>query len=321
MILKKLRGYVGDFREFNRERKQLINSSVIGKKDRIISRIVRFVHSIEKGLSIDNPRPEFGYEKILTLYNYINEYLKIDNIDKSCIYMAADALEAYCNYHSALNLTSPKLEHIKNITAELSKIKKDDGIDGTFGGVLTIQKSDMKFDFACVEKLFKTRHSIRQFKKEELSEETIKKAIELAQTAPSACNRQAVRAYAIDSKKFIENYTENLQGVGGFADDCDKFILITGKISAYEEPEYKQFIVSAGIFVGYLTLALHGLGLGACVVQRSLRPNDSWIQFCMDNDIPLDEQLICLVAVGNLNDEMTVPLSKRFDVNTIFRTL
>ena len=317
MILKKLRSYVGDFREFNRERKQVKDSSLIGKKARTASRIVRFVHSIEKGLSIENPRPEFGYEKILILYNYINEYLKMDNIDKTCVYMAADALSAYCDYHDAMNLTSPKLEHIKSIALEISKIKQDDGIDGVFGGVLTIRKDDMHFE--SVENLFKTRHSIRHFKKGVISKEILEKAIELAQMAPSACNRQAVRAYAIDSKKFIESYSENLQGVGGFADDCDKFILVTGKISAYEEPEYKQFIVSAGIFVGYLTLALHGLNLGACVIQRSLRPNASWTQFCNDNDIPLDEQLICLVAVGQLNEEMKVPVSKRFDVDKILR--
>ena len=46
---------------------------------------------------------------------------------------------------------------------------------------------------AYVENLFNTRHSIRQFGEDKVKIEDIKKAIELAQRAPSACNRQAVR--------------------------------------------------------------------------------------------------------------------------------
>ena len=179
----------------------------------------------------------------------------------------------------------------------------------------------MKFNPSEIEKLFNTRHSIRQFSNEPVSKELISKAIELAQKAPSACNRQAVRVYATDLDRFMEIYPNNLQGVGGFIENCDKVLLITGKISPYEEYEYKQFIVSAGIFAGYLTMALHSLGLGACVVQRSLRPEANWIDFCKHNNIPEDEQLICLVIAGNMKDETIVPFSYRFDTENILRWL
>ena len=104
-------------------------------------------------------------------------------------------------------------------------------------------------------------------------------------------------------------------------DSSDKIILITGKISPYEEYEYKQFIVSAGIFAGYLDMALHGLGLGACVVQRSLRPNKAWEEFRKKSNIPMDEQVICMLVVGHLNDETTVPMSKRLETDTVLRFL
>ena len=320
-MLKRLRNYIGEFRAYNKERRQVTKSAEIGKKDRLAARIVRFVHSIEKGLSIESPRPGFGYDKIEILYGWIKEYLNLEGVDKTPVYMAADALKAYCKYHDEIGFATEKIVEIKNICDELTNIKTTDGIKGEFGGVTKICKKDMVFDIKEIEKLFNTRHSVRQFTKEPVSVKLIEKAIQMAQTAPSACNRQGVRAYVIDSKKFIDIYSGQLQGIGGFADDCDKVILITGKISAYEDYEYKQFIVSAGIFTGYLTLSLHSLNLGACVVQRSLRPDKTWTEFCKKNNISLDEQLICLVMVGCLKEETTVPLSKRYSTETIVKEL
>jgi len=319
-VLKKLRNYIGEFRMYNRERKQVFKS-VSMKSEILMGRIVRYVHSIEKGLSVESPRPEFGYDKIQTLYGWIKEYLKIPEIDKTCVYMAADALDAYCSYHENIGIVSTKIMEISAIASELENIKNEDRVTGIFGGFQIIEKKDVNFELTDVERLFKTRHSVRQFKKESVSKELIEKAIELAQSAPSACNRQAVRAYAVDAQKFSEIYPGNLQGVGGFIDNCDKIILITGKISHYEVSEYKQYIVSAGIFTGYLTLALHGLGLGACVVQRSLRPDAVWSEFCQNNNIPTDEQLVCLIVVGHMKDKTIVPASRRFDTGKILRWL
>lgn len=318
-MLNRIRNYVGEFRAYHNEQKQVVQAAKVGSKDLLVGRIVRYVHSIEKGLSIESPRPEFGYDKIKTLYGWIKAYLKMETIDKTCVYMAADALSTYCAYHESIKVSSDKIKEIEIIASELQKIKKDDCVKETFGGVQTINKSDLGFDLHTIEKLYATRHSVRQFSNEPISKELICKAVELAQSAPSACNRQAVRAYVIDAQKFINVYPTNLAGVGGFIENSDKVIIITGKISSYEKSEYKQFIVSAGIFTGYLTLALHGLGLGACIVQRSLRPDASWQRFCQQNGIPMDEQVVCLVVVGHMKEKTVVPVSNRFDIETILK--
>lgn len=322
MFLKRMRKTLGENRLLNKEIEQVkFSSSPTCKRDRYAARIVRLLHSIEKGLSIENPRAEFGYEKIKTLYGWIQEYLAMGDVDRTCVYMAADAFTAYCEYHDKIGVSTEKIEEIKAIANELVKIKQEDKVEGTFGGVLNVKKSDMCFDQDVVEKLFKTRHSIREFKKGRVPKELIEKAVELAQTAPSACNRQAVRVYVVDSQKFKADYGSNLQGVGNFVDNTDQFLLITGKISAYEEHESKQFIVTAGIFAGYLSLALHALGLGACVVQRSVRLDLPWVEFCKKNNIPADEQIVCMIGIGLLKDEMKVPVSKRFTVDKILRYL
>lgn len=321
MVLGKIRNYIGEFRAYNRERKQVVHSAVIAKEERLKGRIVRLVHSIEKGLSIDTPRPGFGYEKIQKIYGWAKEYLKYDVSDKTCIYMFADALNCYLEYHESIGFTSDKINEIRAMAEEFGAIKTNDKVTGIYGGVQKIYKKDQNFDNSEIERLFKTRHSIRQFEKGKSCEESIHRAIELAQCAPSACNRQAVRAYVVDTQKFVETYPGNLQGVGGFVENSENIILITGKISPYEEYEYKQFIVSAGIFAGYLDLALHAVGLGSCVVQRSLRPDKVWESYCKIAGIPMDEQIICMMVVGNKKEETVVPVSRRFNTDSIVKFL
>ena len=117
MLVKKLRSFLGKIKirimEANQHR---FVTSAACKKDLYSARIIRLVHSIEKGLSIESPRPEFGYEKIKTLYSWIKEYLQMKDIDKTCLYMAADAFAAYCQYHNSLGISSSKLDEIKEIT-------------------------------------------------------------------------------------------------------------------------------------------------------------------------------------------------------------
>ena len=68
-------------------------------------------------------------------------------------------------------------------------------------------------------------------------------------------------------------------------------------------------------------MSLHGLGIGACVVQRSLRYNHNWDRFCKINNIPRDEQIVCMIGIGKLKDTVRVPISNRYPVEKIFRLL
>ena len=123
-----------------------------------------------------------------------------------------------------------------------------------------------------IERIIKDRHSIRAFEKTIVSDVDIKAAIELAMHCPSACNRQSYRVHIIDHRDFhiLEGW---LDGVGGFANDLDKMLLITGKISDYRPSEQLQYIVTPAVFAGYLTITLQVYGIGCCFIQRSLLPN------------------------------------------------
>ena len=114
-----------------------------------------------------------------------------------------------------------------------------------------------------------------------------------------------------------------LSGVGGFAEEVDKYIIITAKISVYrfEEACQFQYVVSPAILAGYLSLSLQSLGIGACLIQRPLVRTGSWIDLSEKLGIAKDEQIVLMIGVGMLKKEYNVPVSNRLDYKTIVKEL
>lgn len=305
------------WREFLREGHVMKDAQY--REERMAARIIRLVHAIEKGLSLESPRLGFGYDKIKRLSGMVQEYVKLESPNLMCVYAACDAIDAYIAFHDAKNFRSEEYTEIKSIYERMKQYRLSAPESQRYGGVVQIRKSDLDYNVKEIEKLFATRHSVREFAGK-VDLEDVKKAVGLAGRAPSACNRQAVRVYLVDSGKYVREMKTSLAGVGGFAEDAEYFLLITGKLSSYER-EYHQFIVSAGIFAGYLSLALQTYHIASCIIQRPLQREEKWEKFCKLNNIPGDEQIVCMIAIGGMKDEMTVPVSVRHGVDDIFRVL
>ena len=288
------------------------------KKERDTSAIIRLVHSIEKGLCIENPRLGFGAAKLDKLFALCNSYAAMFGSDEFCLKMARDVIKTYIAFHRERGFES---EAFAKICAAYENFPcKDTGEEEVFGGTLHIQNK-CELSVEQLEAFFASRHSIRDFEKRNISEETILRAVRAAQMAPSACNRQAVRAYVLPSEKICELYENDLDGIGGFAQSADKFIFITGKVSAYVDWEYNQHIVSASVFATYLMEALLAMNIGACLVQRPLAYSKQWHSIAQKLGVPGDESLVLMMAVGYMKDVCTVPVSKRFPAEHIVKFL
>ncbi len=288
-------------------------------KSRMEADIIRMVHSIEKGLSIENPRKGFGVAKMKELFSLGEQYLNLEFDDNDCLYYILDGVSAYLKFHADHNFENEDVIKIKEMwEAFQSKLPEKESV---YGGTEKLVLSDMDFNIEEIEKFFYTRHSVREFSGESVDDEILQKAITLAKRCPSACNRQGVRVYSVERDVFLAEAGYALEGVGGFKDDVDKFLIVTGKQSAYSINERNQYIVSASIFAAYLTLALHAYHVAACVVQRALTPQKYWIDFRKKHNIPEDEQIVLLIGIGKYKDKTKVPLSKRFDTDKIYRKL
>ncbi len=276
--------------------------------------LIRYTHSMEKGLCIDNVRLGFGHEKQKHMIQMIK---KLENSNSSyyseIIKMAVSSLCAYVEYHDKKNYSDDYIVVIKDFISKYSVEDKK-----KFGGIEKLDVSKLNFNIDEIERFMQSRHSIRHFSDKPVAEETIRKAISLAQRAPSACNRQGVRVYVVDKSK-AGIIMDGLKGIGGFSESIDKIIVITGKLSSYSYNEINQYIVSASIFVGYLSLTLHLYGLGACIIQRPVIWNKSVDEIKKNYNIHADEQIVCMVGVGNVDGEIVVPISHRIDIDEFYK--
>ena len=236
------------------------------EKERKTATIIRLVHAIEKGLCLEKPRLGFGIAKLNNLFSLCHEYAEAFGCDQFCLKMARDAIKAYIAFHKEKGFQSELFTQVcDNYEAFPCE---ETGEQEIFGGAVHI-KNKCELSIEQIETFFADRHSIRDFAQEEVADDAILRAVRAAQYAPSACNRQAVRAYVLPSEKLHRLYGGNMEGIGGFAENANKFILITGQLSAYTPGEHNQYIVSASIFATYLMQALFAQNIGTCIVQRT----------------------------------------------------
>lgn len=286
------------------------------ESSRLLGEIVRHTHSIEKGLSLENVRLGFGYAKIKDAYSFIQRYGQLNRtIDVEQIRMFVGALSNYLEFHESKGAHNSVINDISTIYHKIKeKLPEPAEI---YGGIQIIEKPSYDNNVRKqIQRVITERHSVREFDKTPVSESALKAAIELAMHCPSACNRQCYRVYIIDHKTFplLDGW---LEGVGGFADDLDKMLLITGRISDYRPTEQLQYIVSPAVFAGYLTITLQTYGIGCCFIQRPLLPDKNETAIARKLHISDDEQAVCVLGIGNLKDKYKVPVSHRLAYDKI----
>lgn len=254
-------------------------------------------HRLEKGLLIENPRKLWGWDKAKRLYALI--HITKDLYSKQT---AEAVLSAYLLKKKASKDIEEKKAYADFMAETKFQIENNE-----LGGTQLVTKQNFKSsDIELIETLFKTRHSTRNFLSDEIPKEKLYKAINLALKCPSACNRQPFKVYAVNSIDKVLNISKNLGYSGSM------FLFITVPINAYTIGEMNDWIVSPSIFVGYLTLSLHAMGIGSCVVRKDLvvetEYNKAVRKFCK---IPKNEKLIIELAIGLYPETYTAPISNR----------
>ena len=190
--------------------------------------ILRHVHQLEKGMSINEPKVGFGVEKanqLLKLVKSVEEYSHLEDV--RCIRdIGLSALESYIKLYS---LKGWDTSRITTLIVEFGDLYPN--LNSDLAGTIEIKKRIYDDNvFSSLVEIADGRHSIRDFNSDPVDVELILKAIKVAQRAPSACNRQAVKYYIIDKDHF--NYlSEWLGDIGYFGEyGFDKLIIVTGVI-------------------------------------------------------------------------------------------
>ena len=272
--------------------------------------LLRENHTIEKGLSLKNPRKGFGQQKVLKLLKRLNKYFDVyGKTDKEFLIYPLGTIKHYIHYTKSTGVEIPIIEREYKILIEKSgfvDVKEQ-------GGIIQVSKDEiLKKCNSSFESLLNSRHSIRYFSKETVTKDIIEKALNLAQRTPSACNRQGWHTHVFQGEESVR-LIKWQGGSHGFEDEIRTSILVTANLKAFLYYEIHQAYIDGGLYAMNLINALHSLGLGT--IPLSCGFTHDKLKGLADFDIPKNEVPIVIIGVGNLLENFNVAISKRKNIN------
>lgn len=175
-------------------------------------------------------------------------------------------------------------------------------------------------------KLIEERRSVRKFKQEKVSRDTMTDIVSLSRWAPSWGNFQIARYTLIDNKDIIKRLTT--EGVNDFVYNINTLkeakgvailSFVKGKSGKLEEDKYATTknndweVFDAGIACQTFCLAAHAKGVGTCVMGIINEKSISEIV-----GLPQDETVAALIVYGYEEGEHA-PATPRKDIKDIMR--
>lgn len=266
-------------------------------------------HSLEKGMSLANPRPGFGMAAVNTLLMHLRWYLK-DYGPAQHLSVPIGVLKKYIEFNQARGVQKPELS--MEVAAFEQAYQAKLGVMDKLGGVLCVEKEAILRSISSVNaSFFDMRFSIRQFTSQNVDINLLKEAVRRAQKSPAVCNRQSGKAWVIDGPTAVKQALDIQKGARGFAEQVNKVIIVTSDQCNFQSAgERYQSWIDGGLFAMSLIFALHSLGLGSCCLNWSMEYSRD-MELRKAFGIPQTETIIMLLAVGHIPDSLAVAASVR----------
>ncbi len=146
--------------------------------------------------------------------------------------------------------------------------------------------------------LIKLRRSMRKFTEQELSQEEVVTLIKAALMAPSSKRSNSWQFIVVDDKETLDKLSRCKEAGSSFLKDAPLGIVVTADPLASD-----VWIEDASIAALMIQLQAEDLGLGSCWIQVRERytatgmTSDEYVHGILD--IPLQLQVLCIIAVGH----------------------
>ncbi len=247
----------------------------------------RDIHRVEKGLALRKPKRPFGVDLLKRL-----DFLRT---------------------RSQLRLDSD-LNEVDRAIADLGRWNDEGEISDLSAPPFFKYEVPESFDLS---EFFWRRKSVRVFKPQAVAESLIETAVDLARNSPSVCNRQSWRVYAINSEPLLSEVLPLQNGNESFRSEIPVALVITSDLQKFSGAgERNQVWVDGGLFAMSLAWALHGLGLGTCMLNWSVLNSQSELLRSKIN-ISDSEEIITLMAVGHPEENIRYARSEKKSVSDI----
>ena len=301
-LAPKIHIFIGRMYDFKKFAKHCSSVKPNISRAKLQAYITRQYHGIEKGLTLPDTRLGFGESLIIAITNNLNTYISKFEID-NLVSHAASTLKKYKEFNSAV--LDENGDILKRINSILTRVENHNSSIHRELSKEEIHRST-NFDFTA---FMKTRRSVRDFAEGDVDNKLLEQCILDAMESPSACNRQGwrVRIFEGDKKDHILKFQN---GNRGFNSCINKVLFVTGYSEAYSYTERNGMIVDGSLFAMSLILAMHSRGIGSCPLNTSYTYKDE-IKLRKGISLPLSEEPIMMIAVGNLKDNYRVAASPR----------
>lgn len=269
-------------------------------------------HIIEKGITMPNRRYGFGLGVVRMMLSLCNKYIDRYGTDSEQLLYAVDDLREYLDIHQTAKYELPA-DIVKNIV----EIQKLGGQDFKPVNCLDVKKSDFFKETSDFKDFAYSRHTSRWFNGEPVENDLITKAIDLARTAPSACNRQSIKVYVVAGEK-KEQVIGLQNGNRGFGDNIGQMLIITSNQIDWDEEFRTSAYLDGGIFTMNLLYALHYFKICACTLNAHLNIRK---QAKLRKIVGMDkaEIPVCFIAIGKPKEKMRIAKSRRLSLSNILK--
>lgn len=279
--------------------------------------ITRTYHRIEKGLALPEPRPGFGRAVELQLAREVADFQSLFSSNRTTR-IALNTAEEYVRFNEAHGIP------MNDVRDRWRLLGRQQGAVEAHaeGGTKTLERRAIQgaggIDFRA---FVSSRHSVRDFADDPVPMESLENAVQMAQSAPSVCNRQSGRVYFTRDPRLKQKLLAHQNGNRGFGDRVDTLLVVTSRLDCFlTVGERYQCWIDGGLFAMTLIYALHSLGIGTCCLNWSVEPDVDRC-FKADAGVPEGEAVIMLLAAGMLPDRLRVAASPRRPLAEVLREL
>lgn len=271
-------------------------------------------HVLEKGLTMPNRRLGFGQSRVEMLVGMLELFIKKYGADYVQVQAALNDLAEYIYIHkqASYNLPDQLVYSITNVL-DYRKLSENKII-------ISCSREEYFVKDVDFEKLAYSRRSLRYYDASEVDMDRVIDAIRIAQTAPSACNRQATRVKILQSKEAKDYVLKIHNGTRGFGHLADKILLITSDMTNWAPEDRNMAFLDAGIYTMNLLYALHDHHICACPLNAGLNSNET-NDFRRVLCIPSSEMPICFITIGNAPNDFMIAKSERLYIKDVYTVI
>lgn len=268
--------------------------------DNRLARIMLLIHQLEKGLSHEVRRSDWGKEKAYRLVGYLKA-LDSEMMQHDVVQTAISVLQKYKNDDAACK--DALLLRDIDFLLEFRKSGTE-----SWTGFKTVTEPDFKKSENTIWYFFKTRGSVREFSNRRISDEDFKLALDFASLTPTACNRQTSRVYKFEDKEIIKQILDTQLGDQGWCMNASTLFVVVSNGSFFDvNMESRQAYIDGGMYAMNFCMGLHLQHIATCfkMFVRSRREEKEFrkITGIKPQEIPI----VCILAGYYPEDGHAVP--------------